>query len=366
MWHAEPDSVHCSISNRHAMVSASHRVFQAYLICQWIFLSSLIILFNKYLLSTANFHYPLSLVLMHMVFISIATCIWKLCGWAEVPTNISWGDIGKRFAPVALLFALSLCLGNMAYLFISVAFIQMLKASTPVAVLLASFALGLETPNTELGICIVLIAAGIAMACYGQIQFDITGVTVQMMAVVFEALRLCLVNIALTNKGFKLSPIAFLYFVAPLCACAIFPAWVYLESEHVSRNDFAPVRKVGLEMLLANAATAFALNLATMALIKHTSALTLNVSGVFKDILLIVWSVVLSGALVTPLQYCGYAIAIVGVSAYSRYKRNQQQSAQSNVTDLQSKPYAATTDQSADDDDESVEAESESVRLRPN
>ena len=103
-----------------------------------------------------------------------------------------------------------------------------------------------------------------------------------------------------------------------------------------------------------------------MALIKHTSALTLNVSGVFKDILLIVWSVVVSGALVTPLQYCGYAIAIVGVSAYSRYKRNQQQSAQSNVTDLQSKPYAATTDQSADDDDESVEAESESVRLRPN
>lgn len=69
---------------------------------------------------------------------------------------------------------------------------------------------------------------------------------------------------------------------------------------------------------------AFLLNLATMALIKNTSALTLNVSGVFKDIGLILWSVAVSGAVVTQLQYAGYAVAIVGVSAYSAYKRALQ------------------------------------------
>ena len=67
------------------------------------------------------------------------------------------------------------------------------------------------------------------------------------------------------------------------------------------------------------------LNLATMQLIKNTSALTLNVSGVFKDVGLILWSVVVSGAVVTKLQYVGYAVVIVGVSAYSAYKRAQQQ-----------------------------------------
>ena len=61
-----------------------------------------------------------------------------------------------------------------------------------------------------------------------------------------------------------------------------------------------------------------------MALIKNTSALTLNVSGVFKDIFLILWSVVVSGAVVTHLQYFGYALAIAGVSGYSAYKRAQQ------------------------------------------
>ena len=78
----------------------------------------------------------------------------------------------------------------------------------------------------------------------------------------------------------------------------------------------------------ASLCTAFALNIATMALIKHTSALTLNVAGVGKDLLLIGYSVALSGAKVSALQYCGYAIAFAGVTSYSRHKRQLQAQAQ--------------------------------------
>ena len=78
----------------------------------------------------------------------------------------------------------------------------------------------------------------------------------------------------------------------------------------------------------ASLCTSFALNIATMALIKHTSALTLNVAGVGKDLLLIGYSVVLSGARVSAAQYCGYAVALVGVTAYSRHKRQLQAQAQ--------------------------------------
>ena len=304
---------------RHRTIAAM-LLFQLYLVVQWIFLSSTIILFNKHLLSEAHFHFPISLVLMHMVFVSACAYLWKLFGWIEVP-QVSWHDIFTRFVPVGVLFALSLSLGNAAYLFISVAFVQMLKASTPVAVLLASFSFGLEKPSAELGAYIVLIASGVMTSCFGQIQLNMIGVTLQMLAVICEALRLCAVSIALTSKGLKLSPIAFLYFVAPICAAALLPAWLWAEASQVSRNTFAPVRKVGGITLLLNASVAFLLNLATMALIKHTSALTLNVSGVFKDVLLILWSVVVSGAVVTPLQYFGYAIAIIGVSGYSHYKR---------------------------------------------
>jgi len=304
--------------------------FRAYLICQWVFLSSTIILFNKYLLSTVHFHFPLSLVILHMVFISACAFIWKQLGWVDVP-QVAPVDILTRFAPVAVCFALSLGLGNAAYLYISVAFVQMLKASTPVAVLLASFAFDLEKPNMSLFTFILLIATGVATSAYGQLQLDVIGVVLQMAAVVCEAMRLCLVNIALTSKGFKLSPIAFLYFVAPLCVVALLPAWLWFEATAISHNHFGPVRRTGVGMLLLNSSVAFFLNLATMALIKNTSALTLNVAGVFKDVLLIIWSVLISGAVVTHLQYVGYGIALVGVCGYSSYKRAQQQQQQQQV-----------------------------------
>ena len=63
--------------------------------------------------------------------------------------------------------------------------------------------------------------------------------------------------------------------------------------------------------------------------------MTLNIAGVFKDLGLIGWSVVISGAIVTKLQYVGYLIALVGVSGYSAYKRAQQQTAASSKVSTQ-------------------------------
>ena len=201
---------------------SSQTLFQVYLIVQWIFLSSTIILFNKWLISTKHFHYPLTLVIMHMTFVSACAQLWVWLGWSEAP-NVSRKDVVTRFLPIAVFFAASLGLGNAAYLYITVAFVQMLKAATPIAVLLCSFAFGLEKPSVRLAVFIVLIAVGIGTACYGQLELNWTGVTLQLAAVVVEALRLCLVNIALTAKGIKLPPVSFLSIVAPLCALVLLP-----------------------------------------------------------------------------------------------------------------------------------------------
>lgn len=200
-------------------------LFQLYLIIQWIFLSSTIILFNKWLISEKKFHFPLTLVMLHMAFVSACAHVWRKLGWAEAPA-ITWRDVLTRFLPIATFFAASLGFGNAAYLYITVAFVQMLKAATPVAVLLCSFAFGLEQPSLRLFMYIVLIAVGVAIACYGQLQLDWTGVTLQCAAVVVEALRLCLVNIALTARGIKLSSVTFLSVVAPLCFAVLVPVRV--------------------------------------------------------------------------------------------------------------------------------------------
>ena len=71
--------------------------FRLYLIVQWIFLSSTIILFNKWLLTGAKFHFPLTIVIMHMIFVTICSQLWRRMGWTEAP-SISWHDVATRFA----------------------------------------------------------------------------------------------------------------------------------------------------------------------------------------------------------------------------------------------------------------------------
>jgi len=65
-------------------------------------------------------------------------------------------------APVAVATALSMALGNFPYLYLGVAFIQMLKASAPAWTLLLAAAAGLERVTPALAGSVALIAAGTA------------------------------------------------------------------------------------------------------------------------------------------------------------------------------------------------------------
>jgi len=326
-------------------------------VAQWIFFSSCIILFNKHLLA-GPFPHPCTLVAMHMAFSALCAGIWKAMGWIEVP-EMKLAQWAGGILPVGLCFAGSLVASNTAYLYISVAFIQMIKASTPVVVLIFSFFFGLETPNGKLCMYICLITAGVTISCVAQVAISYIGVTLQLTALVCEAMRLCLVNVLLVSKGVKLSSLASLYYIAPTCLLCLLLPWAHLEAPAILA-DLGVFSRTGYVTLLANSSIAFCLNIATMALIKHTSALTLNVAGVFKDLLLILWSVIVSGAIVTPTQYMGYAIAFSGVTGYTAYKRSAQLKAAESAAKAANASGGSSESQSLLDrsDRDSSEAES--------
>lgn len=102
----------------------------AFYIATWITLSSTTILFNKYLLSTAKFHYPILLTAWHLTFATIMTQLMArfttmLDSRKKVPMT---GRVYLRtIVPIGLMFSLSLICGNLTYLYLSVSFIQMLK-----------------------------------------------------------------------------------------------------------------------------------------------------------------------------------------------------------------------------------------------
>ena len=74
--------------------------------------------------------------------------------------------------PVSLCFAISLVLSNKSYIYLSVSYIQMLKAFTPVAVLIFSFFSGLEKASCmELNI-VSIICVGVALTSVGETYFS--------------------------------------------------------------------------------------------------------------------------------------------------------------------------------------------------
>jgi len=94
---------------------------------QWITISCIMILLNKAILTGWGFSFPCFLTAWHMIFSTILTQILvrttKLLPAAS--EGKVTGDIFKsKIVPIAALFSVSLMLGNMAYLYLSVSFIQ--------------------------------------------------------------------------------------------------------------------------------------------------------------------------------------------------------------------------------------------------
>lgn len=196
--------------------------------------------------------------------------------------------------------------------------LQMLKAFTPVAVLIFSFFSGLEkTSMTELYI-VMVICVGVALTSVGESFFSWLGFTFQSLAILAEASRLVLTNLLM--KNLKLDPLSSLYYIAPLCSlfigilCLVFE-FNDLPWDRMLTTDF-------MSIMLVNGLVAFTLNVAVVLLIGNTSALVLTLAGIIKDILLVFLSIVIFGSPVTPLQYAGYGVALLGLNLHKEYKKN--------------------------------------------
>ncbi|KAL2021126.1 hypothetical protein VTK56DRAFT_7432 [Thermocarpiscus australiensis] len=288
----------------------------AFYVSVWIALSSSVILFNKWILSTLEFGYPVILTTYHLTFATIMTQLLAryttlLDGRKTVKMT---GRVYLRaIVPIGFFFSLSLICGNLTYLYLSVAFIQMLKATTPVAVLLSSWALGVSQPNLKVFLNVSAIVIGVIIASIGEIKFVWIGFIYQIGGIIFEALRLTMVQRLLSSAEFKMDPLVSLYYFAPVCAAMNFVVALFWEVPKVSMGE---IYNVGLFTFFLNGLCAFMLNVSVVFLIGKTSSLVLTLCGVLKDVMLVVASMIIWGTQVTSLQFFGYSIALAGMIYY--------------------------------------------------
>lgn len=107
----------------------------------WIALSAAVILYNKWILAYAGFPFPITLTMYaeqgrasishsrirwHMAFCSMLAFVLVASGRVAT-ANMNTRTFLRAVVPISALYAGTLWLGNAAYLYLSVSFIQMLK-----------------------------------------------------------------------------------------------------------------------------------------------------------------------------------------------------------------------------------------------
>ena len=193
----------------------------------------------------------------------------------------------------------------------------MLKALMPVAVFSVGCVFGTDRFNWPTFLNMMLVTVGVAIASFGELNFNLTGVLFQLSSILSESVRLVLVQILLQSRGLKLNPITTLYYVAPCCFGFLLVPFFALEYGKITNDATLVIQPLHM---LGNASAAFCLNMAVFLLIGKTSALTMNVAGVVKDWMLIGLSVLLFHSAVSKLNLFGYFIAFLAVCWYNYQK----------------------------------------------
>lgn len=282
----------------------------------WTVFSISIILVNKYILYYSNFQFPVTLAMIHMAVATILCGILYIAGIID-RSKLEAALLVRSVLPVALCFTVAIVCGNIAFLFLSVSLIQMLKSAVPVVVFVWSLFLRTETHTWARTLCVFGIGMGVAAATYGEVDYSPIGVCAQLLAVFCESGRVALLQ-PLLQQGFIPNSLTLLLYLAPLCCCCLAVPFFMLEYGRLrtSLENFNPV------LVLASAFLAFGLNLVAFLIIGRTSAMTMTFVGLSKDWLLIMASVLFYGSTVTTVQLVGYAIALTGVFIFSYLKAN--------------------------------------------
>jgi len=327
-------------------------------IVMWFVMNISTLILNKYIFTSLQFTYPLSLTAVHM-----ATCfagaILTLRVFKLIPfISINWNDCFQKILPLATLFCANIVLGNVSLRWVPVSFMQTIKSSVPAFTVLLQVLFFKKSFSWDTYLALVPVVGGVGIASWAEVNFVKVGFYAALVASVITALMAIVSGVLLTQQ---LDAVNLTYYLAPFSFVMLLPFAIYVEfplirTEWEYYGNYEPVL-----ILVISGAIAFLLNIFTFYVIKYTSPLTYTVAGNCKVVLSVTISVLIFKNEVTILNGIGCAVALIGVMWYNhiRYQANKQTGPPKspNATKLKADPDESPL--LKDSSDASVEVKSE-------
>lgn len=286
---------------------------------------------NKFLLDKKRFPFPVHLVLIHMGATGLLMAILFLIK-PSVFTSLTDPDkrdmitarlVLRSMLPLVVLFAFEMILGNAAYAFSSVAFLQMMKQSIVVWVYFLSIPAALETFSTPKLSILVFILAATMVSVHGDTHFDTTGFILQALSIMSASTKTVIQGVVLTGKGLKLDVLSYVLLVAPLCFLLLSvicgAAWALPQNRILSTPAWQDISAWGPHIAVSTF-LAFSLNVTVAAFMSQTSAVSFVLAGITKDVVIVSASSILFSEPITTMQGFGFAFQLVGIWTWSMMK----------------------------------------------
>eukprot|EP00521_Asterionellopsis_glacialis_P011892 CAMPEP_0195294946 /NCGR_PEP_ID=MMETSP0707-20130614/16257_1 /TAXON_ID=33640 /ORGANISM="Asterionellopsis glacialis, Strain CCMP134" /LENGTH=377 /DNA_ID=CAMNT_0040356045 /DNA_START=103 /DNA_END=1236 /DNA_ORIENTATION=+ len=284
----------------------------------------MLIMSNKYILKDLDFSFPLTLTCMTLIFCA-ASC-WtyvKITGMQmERSKTMTTAFYLKRICPIGALSAGTVVFGMTSYLFLTVAFVQMLKAFTPVMTMMGLVLFRLENPSKQVVMCVLSICIGTAIAGYGELNFSLMGVSCMIIAQMFEALKLIFTQIVLQKNKFSL--VETLYYITPTSAACVFFFACIIEFPKMTQEDFAKMAN-NVKPFFLSCVVAIMTNVINTFVVQSSNALVLKLAVTARNALLVLFHAAFMGEEVTGLEVWGYVVSLSGFLSYNIVKLKEQQ-----------------------------------------
>jgi len=305
-----------------ALHSSSLQLVQTLLYCLlYLLVGPALILVNKSILKDVGFHFPMMVSGIGQLSSAVgATIIIRVLKLQSLTCShlVTWSFYLRNMMLVGAATAASLCFGNAGYLFLTVSFVQILKAFTPVFVVLMLFCSGVETPSARVSLSVALICIATSIASIGEAHFNLIGLLVMFAAETCEATRLVLTQKLLTNLKFP--AMEGLYYMAPICSFWMFGLAIFIELPAALREDaFKLIPQHPSHFALA-VVLGFAVNIASFLVIKCTSSVMLKLMGTARNAGLVLFSALFLGEEITSLQALGYVLCLIFFGMYNYFK----------------------------------------------
>ncbi|CAK0867132.1 unnamed protein product [Prorocentrum cordatum] len=289
----------------------------------YIVLSGGLINFNKFLMHKGRFPHPMALTAIHMFTNLVLTGRGPRL-IVNVKPSLMPGvekckgrlmDLYKYLVPIGCFFAVMLYGSNRAYMYCSVAFLQFMKEANVVLVFIFSALAGLQIVNRQRLFVICWVILGSSMCVSGELHFVFIGFAIQGVSQLAECMRAVIAELVLTGSGFRLDPLSYTFFVAPVCL-AVLAVGTIVTWDPAIPADIA----TWWPCLIPNACIAVCLNVAIASVIQETSAVGFVITGMVKDIALVCFSSVFFHETITHMQWLAFMVTLSGVFFWSYMK----------------------------------------------